>query len=138
MLIVLATFGVGIYVMSNQSEALRGIVRDIQTDKNSSIIGTVFTRFPGVISVCFLFAVLIGIGYLVMVRFFPKCMVYTLIGLIFVILIALLIVGIVARSPGIIVVMIITILIFALLIWCFRHQLEMGIQLLQIAARFLG
>ena len=65
-------------------------------------------------------------------------MVYTLIITILALMIALLIYGIVIESFALIIAMAIGLIFFAIFLWCMWGHLQVGIQLLQLAARFLG
>jgi len=98
----------------------------------------VFTNYKGVISVCYLISILISFIYLILVRCFPKCMVFLLIMMAFCIIFAILILGIAWNNTGLIITMAISLAFFAIFIYFCWDSLNLGIQLLQIAAKFTG
>jgi hypothetical protein len=126
----------GSYVMSDQSTALRQIITEISDETSSNILAIVFTNYKGVISVCYLISVLISFVYLTLVRCFPKCMVYLLIMMAFCILFAILVLGIAWNNNGLIITMALSLLFFVVFIYFCWESLNLGIQLLQIAAKF--
>lgn len=102
-----------------------------------SFLASTFKMHGGIIVGMFAFALFLSIIYLVLLKNFPKCMIYTMIILIYIILIALIIVGAVNRQWWMVIVFGILTLILTCILYCFRDRIKVGILLLKVSAQFL-
>jgi hypothetical protein len=112
-------------------------INTVQSDDTLDVIANVFTNYTGVIVGSFGAAFLISIIYILLIKNYPKCMVYTLLIMTFLILLAILIYSLYAAIWGLAIATGISILLFALFLYCVRNQIETGIVLLKVASEFI-
>ena len=137
LLIILAFIILGLYVIIDQSGNISSIALETSTNTNS-ILTTTIKKYYSIIGVMFVLSITISLLYLILLRFQTKCMIYTLIIMIFCILSAILIFALIQKNTGLIILMFIAIGIFAVLLWCFKELLEKGIEILHIATKFIS
>lgn len=101
-------------------------------------LASVFSTQGGIIVGMFFFSIALAIIFVLLLKNFPKCMIYSMIGLIFCVYVALIILGIINQIWWMVIVFGITIIITAILLYCFRNQLQTGILLLYVATTFLS
>ena len=118
-LIILAFIILGLYVIIDQSGNISTIALETSTNTNS-ILTTTIKKYYSIIGVMFVLSITISLLYLILLRFQTKCMIYTLIIMIFCILSAILIFALIQKNTGLIILMVIAIGIFAVLLWCFK------------------
>lgn len=119
LLIILAFIILGLYVIIDQSGNISTIALETSTNTNS-ILTTTIKKYYSIIGVMFVLSITISLLYLILLRFQTKCMIYTLIIMIFCILSAILIFALIQKNTGLIILMVIAIGIFAVLLWCFK------------------
>ena len=79
----------------------------------------------------------LSVIFILLSKTFPKCMFYSMMVLTFLVYLALIIIGFVAKMPSLAVVFIIILLINAVILWCYWDYIQIGIKLIECAARFL-
>lgn len=85
----------------------------------------------------FVLSLVIAIAFLLLLKNFPGCMVYTMIVLIIILFVALIVLGIVYEIYGLSIGFGIALLILIIVLFCFRDKIKTGILLLKVAADFL-
>lgn len=100
-------------------------------------LASVFSTQGGIIVGMFFFSLALSIFFVLMLKFFPRCMVYSMIGSIFCVYIALIVLGIINNIWWMVIVFAITIVITGIMLWCFWSRIKTGILLLNVATTFL-
>lgn len=95
-------------------------------------------KFGGVVAGMFVLSLLLSIAFLLLVKAFPKCMIYTMIILIFLALAALIVFGIINQLWWMVIAFGITILGLGCVLFCYRSRIAAGIMLLKMAAQFIS
>ena len=101
------------------------------------MLGEGLSRYAGLVVGMFAFSILLSFIYILLVRMFPKCMVYTVIVLTFVLYIALTVLGFIIQNYYIAAIGILMILVTALMLCCCWSKIKIGIQLLKAAGEFI-
>lgn len=120
----------GIFVMADQSSALGRAINNPSDTSSSNVFAIVFSKYPGLIAAMLVLSIVISILYLILVRYCLKCVIYTMIVAVFCILFAILVLAIYSNNFGLIVAMSVIILLFIVFLFCFREDLELGMQLM--------
>lgn len=100
-------------------------------------IANAFSTQGGIIVGMFFFSIAVSIVFLFLLKLFPKCMIYTFIGLIFLVFAALIVFGAINKIWWMVIVFGIAILLTALMVWCCRNKIHTGILLMKVATTFL-
>lgn len=108
------------------------------SDSNNSLqLASILARIaPVFVGMCVLSAAL-SVIYIFLAKTFPKCVVYSMIVLTFLVYIALIIVGVVTKIYTLAIVFGIILVINALILWCYWGYISIGIKLLGVAGRFI-
>lgn len=122
MLVILTFFVLGLFVMADQSSSLREMMNSSGGVDSSNVIGDVFSKYPGLISVMLALSIVIAVLYLILVRYCLRCVVYTMVVAMFCILFAILVMGIYSNNFGLIVAMSVSIVFFILFLICMRNE----------------
>jgi hypothetical protein len=85
----------------------------------------------------FFLALALSIVFLILLKNFAKCMIYTLTILIYLVFIALVIFGLVYQIWWMVATFAALLLVITCIICCFRRQILTGIKLIQIASTFM-
>lgn len=120
----------GIFVMADQSSALGRAINNPSDTSSSNVFAIVFSKYPGLIAAMLVLSIVISILYLILVRYCLKCVIYTMIVAVFCILFAILVLAIYSNNFGLIVAMSVIIFLFIVFLFCFREELELGMQLM--------
>ena len=81
----------------------------------------------------FALSLVLSILYLLLIKRFPGCMIYTMIILLFLIFFALIVFGIITKNWWMVIVFGLTALILGCVLFCFRSRIKTGILLLKMA-----
>lgn len=79
-----------------------------------------------------------SIFYLVMLRFYPKCMIYTLVVFVLCVMFSIMVLCIANNNYGFAVAIAVCILFLVFYIYCVRDQIETGISLLKLSGAFVS
>ena len=82
-------------------------------------------------------SICLSILFVFLSRMIPKCLIYSMIVLTFLVYLAVIILGIVSGNIALAVVFIIILLINALILWCYWDYIQIGLVLLECAGRFI-
>jgi hypothetical protein len=121
-LIVLAFFILGIYVMADQSSAFGQAINNPTGVGSSNVLAVVFSKYPGLIAGMFVLSIAIAVFYLLLVRYCLRCVVYTMVGAVFCIMFAILVLGIYSNNFGLIVTMTVGIFVFGVFLLCMQKE----------------
>ena len=127
---MLAFFIIGIYSLSNTSFYEQPTTID---SEGVNQISVAFQKFAGVIIGMFALSLVISIIFLILLKNFPKCMVYSMIILVLLIFAGLIIFGIVKQIWGLAIGFGIALVILIIVLFCLRDKIETGILLLKVA-----
>jgi choline transporter-like protein 2/4/5 len=86
----------------------------------------------------FLLSILISIFYTVLIKYCLKFVIYALIISLFCIMFAILVIAIGNNNYGLIITMALGMLFFAVFLICMRNEIKLGMELMNIATRFMG
>ena len=123
---------IGIYALATYTE-FYSATTTVDTS-GIAAVSLVFKKFVGVIIGMFILSILISIGFLLLIKNFPSCMVYGMIILVYVILVVVIIIVIVQGAWGIAIALGIMLLIMTIVLFCFWDRIKIGILLLQVSA----
>ena len=85
----------------------------------------------------FALSLFLSIIFLLLLKKFPKCMVYSMIVLLLLIFLLIMVYAIVINIPGLAIGFGIALFFIILMLICFRKKIKTGIMLLQVSADFL-
>lgn len=124
--------------MINDGRPFYSEVFNKSAGSDMSGLAAVFSTQGGIIVGMFFFSIALAVIFLLLLKFFPKCMIYTMIGLIFCVFAALIVFGIINQIWWMVITFAITLAITACLLFCFRDRIATGIVLLRVATTFLS
>jgi hypothetical protein len=101
-------------------------------------VSAAFSTQGGIIVGMFFFSLALAIAFIFLVKAFPKCVVYTMVAIIYIIFIALIVLGIINGIWWMVATFGVTILMISCIIYCFRSKISTGILLLQIGTTFIS
>jgi hypothetical protein len=130
--IVLAALVIGA-IMINDGRAYFSNFDEHTFDPNQldlQELALVFKNHGGIIAGMFCFSLVLAIVFLLLIKKFTQCMVYSMIILIFLVYAALIVFGIINKIWWMVVVFVIVFAVTALLLCCFWSKLQTGIMLL--------
>lgn len=110
--------------------------KNSQTDISG--VSIAFSTQGGIIVAMFFLSLVLAIIFLFMVKKFPKCMIYSLIIVFYLVLIALIILGIVNGIWWMVATFGVILLVISCVLYCFRSRILTGILLLKVAADFIS
>lgn len=137
-LMMIAALVIGAIMISDGKSYYNQVFGDTGSKNDMTGLANVFSTQGGIIVGMFFFSLALAILYMFLLKTFPKCVVYTMIVLIYAIFIALIILGIINQIWWMVITFGITLLLISCMLWCFWDQLKTGIVLLKIAATFLS
>ena len=108
------------------------------TKTDISGLSSVFSTQGGIIVGMFFLAIVLSILFMFLIKKFPKCMVYSMIVMIYLVFIALIVLGIINQIWWMVASFAISLLVITCILFCFRSSLSTGIVLLQVASTFLS
>ena len=123
--------------MSQGGKNFDGLSLKSSVYANNSSIGATFTRAAGPIIGMMILSLLMSIIFVFLCGKFPKCVVYTSIVFTFAIYIGLVILGFVIKNYGLVISFIIVLLINALMLWCYKDKIRVGVILLKVSGDFM-
>ena len=94
-------------------------------------------KYAGIIIGMVFLSLLISVLWVVLIRFFPRCMFYTMLILSTVLFLTLIGVAAYKEIYSLMTVFIIILAIYAIFLLCYRAQIKTGIVLLEVVASFL-
>ena len=136
-IITLAFIVFTIIFLSQGGKNFNGLSFKSSVYANNSSIGATFSRTAGSIIGMMVLSLLMSIIFVFLCGKFPKCIVYTSIIFTFAIYLGLIIVGFVIKSYGLAISFIIVLLINALMLWCNKDKIRVGIVLLKVSGDFM-
>lgn len=83
-------------------------------------------------------SILISFAYVLLLKAFPRPMVYFMIALSLSVLAAMAIIGLIIGNLGLFIGMGVTFLVYALVLFCLRKKIDTGIALIKIATKFIS
>lgn len=101
-------------------------------------LSSAFSTQGGIIVGMFFFSLVLAILYIFLIKTFARCMVYTMIILIFLCYAALIVFGAINKLWWMVIVFGIAVILTALMLWCFWGRIQTGILLLQVTSAFLS
>jgi hypothetical protein len=116
--------GVGAYYIGQKN--------DINLDNDLYV-----TQYGGEIAGCLGISIVLSFLYIVLIKLIPKIMVYALIGLSMGLLLIAAAVGILSGAVAIGIPFLILFLVYALVLYCMRRKIALGITLIKVATQFL-
>lgn len=136
-LIILATLIIGAIMISDGKDYYKQFYnRNSQTDISG--ISIAFSTQGGIIVGMFFLSIVLAIIFLLMVKKFPKCVIYSLIILFYLVLVALIVLGIVSGIWWMVATFGVILLVITCVLYCFRDRIKTGIILLKVAADFIS
>ncbi len=137
-LIILLTIVLGAIMINDGKDFYKSIYGGSGTKTDMSGLASVFSTQGGIIVGMFFLSLVLAVAFMFLLKAFPKCMVYSMIGLIYLVFIALIILGIVNGIWWMVISFAVGLLLISCMLYCFRRQLQTGIMLLKVAATFLS
>ena len=107
------------------------------TGDNATSFGKVMVKHVGPIIGMLVLSNLLSVVFILLAKNFPKCLFYTMMVITFLIYLAIIIIGFVAKAYGLAVIFIIILAINALILCCYWDYIQIGLKLIECAARFL-
>ncbi len=104
---------------------------------NISGFATVFSTQGGIIVGMFFFSLVLSIAFMLLLKAFPKCVVYTMITMIYLVFGALIVFGIINAIWWMVITFAVSLLVISCMLFCFRRDIQTGIVLLKVSATFL-
>lgn len=101
-------------------------------------ISVAFSTQGGIIVAMFFLSIVLAIGYILLIKNFPKCMIYSMILLFYLVLVALIVLGIINQIWWMVITFGVIILITTCILFCFRDRIVTGIILLKVASSFIS
>jgi len=95
------------------------------------------SQYAGEIAVCLVISIVLSFVYIFLLKIMPKAMVFILIGLSLSILLIGSIVLLFTGNAGAGIPILIVFIVYALVLFCCRKQIAIGITLIKVASRFL-
>jgi hypothetical protein len=96
------------------------------------------SQYAGEIATCLLISLVLSFLYVFLIKLMPKAMIYFLIAFSMVLLLGLVIFGFAIGSLGFALPFLIIFIVYAIVLFCLRNKIEMGIILIKIASQFLS
>lgn len=127
-------------IMINDGLEFYKIIYYHNTESQSADISGLANAFStqgGIIVGMFFFSFALAIGFMFLLKQFPACMIYTFIGLIFLVFAGLIVFGAINQIWWMVIVFAVAILLTACMLWCFRSRIKTGILLTKVATHFL-
>lgn len=135
--LMLATLIIGAIMINDGRDFYQNVFKPNSSSTNFTALANVFSTQGGIIVGMFFLALLLAIMYIFLVKTFPGCMVYTLIGLFVLTFAALIVFGAINSIWWMVITFAITLALTLLMLYCFWGQIKTGILLLKVAASFL-
>jgi hypothetical protein len=104
---------------------------------NMAELTHVFKNYAGIVIGMFCFSLIIAVIFLFLIHKFPRCMIYTMIILIFLVYAALIVFGALYHIWWMVIVFSITLVVNAIVLKCFWGLIQRGILLLQLTTTML-
>ena len=90
-------------------------------------------KYAGYVAGMMVLSICLSVLFVFLTKAFPKCVVYSMIVLTFVVYLVLIIIGFVMENIALSVVFIIVLLINAIILWCYWGYIKIGIVLIECA-----
>ena len=119
---IIATLVIGAIMINDGKDVFIPDAQDPSTGGFAEFATTI-RKYAGVIIAMFALSFVLSILYLLLIKRFPKCMIYTMIALFFLLLLALIIIGIYYKIWWMVIAFGISILIMGCLLFCFRKRI---------------
>lgn len=137
-LMMLATLVIGAIMINDGKEFYNILsITDVKNEGVAYFTET-FSKYYGIIIGMFVLSFVMSIVFLLLVKKFTKCMVYTLIVLFYLAVIALIVIGAINGYWWMVIVFGITLLITTCMLCCFKERIRVGILLMQVASQFIS
>lgn len=94
-------------------------------------------KYAGYVAGMMVLSICLSVLFVFLTKAFPKCVVYSMIVLTFVVYLVLIIIGFVMENIALSVVFIIVLLINAIILWCYWGYIKIGIVLIECAGKFI-
>ena len=104
---------------------------------NTIAVGTIMAKYAGFVAGMMVLSSFLSVIFVFLTKAFPKCVVYSMIVLTFIIYIVLIILGFIVKNIGLSVVFIIVLLLNAIILVCYWSYIKIGIILIQCAGMFI-
>lgn len=122
--------------MASGSELIQQMLTQVsQTD--TVALGQIMAKYAGYVVGMMVLSCCLSVLFVFLSKTFPKCVVYSMIVLTFLVYLGLIILGFVIGNTALGIVFIIVLLINALILWCYWEYIKIGIVLLECAGRFI-
>lgn len=125
-------------MLSDGKDFYYSVYQGSGTKTDMSGLASVFSTQGGIIIGMFFMSLALAIGFLFLIKAFPKCVVYTMIVLIYLVFAALIVLGIVNGIWWMVVTFAVSLLLITCMLWCFWGHIRTGIVLLKVAGTFLS
>ena len=129
------TIGFGTFLIIGGSSEVWDMMNDTQEGVTS--VAKVMAKHVGPIVGMLVLSNALSVIFIFLTKTFPKCMFYSLMGLTFLVYVAIIIIGFVAGSIGLSILFIILLLLNICILYCFWEYIQIGIKLIECAARFI-
>jgi hypothetical protein len=90
---------------------------------NISGFATVFSTQGGIIVGMFFFSLVLSIAFMLLLKAFPKCVVYTMITMIYLVFGALIVFGIINAIWWMVITFAVSLLVISCMLFCFRRDI---------------
>lgn len=100
-------------------------------------LGSMMSKYAPYIVGMMALSICLSILFVFLSRLVPKCLIYSMIVLTFLVYLAVIILGFVIENYALAIVFIIILLINALILWCYWDYIRIGLVLLECAGRFI-
>ena len=134
--VFVATIGGGIFFLIKGSSLINQMISSA-TNVNTIALGQIMAKYAPYIVGMIALSIGLSILFVVLSRLFPKCMVYSMIVLTFLVYIAVIVLGVVISNYALAIVFGIVLVINVIILWCYWAYISIGIVLLQCAGRFI-
>lgn len=124
--------------MINDGRKYFSNVFDSSSQTNISGISVAFSTQGGIIVGMFFLSLILAVGFIFLVKKFPKCMIYSMIVAFYLILVALIVLGIINGIWWLVITFGVMLLVTSCILFCFRDRIVTGIILLRVSANFIS
>lgn len=136
-LIILAAAVIGAIMISDGRQFYYEAFYGSGTKTDMSGLASVFSSQGGIIVGMFFFSIALAMVFVFLLKKFPKCMVYSMIVLIYLVFITLIVLGIINSIWWMVITFAVTLLVMSCMLFCFRDKIRTGILLLEVTTTFM-